>query len=93
MGIILGVVATILSIVSMIMSFKNYEDTLALQETYTNSVNTANNIFSQTSKMLDQLEKLQTRFDSVFANRPQSDETTTAKVLPGDWQNKGPEES
>ena len=36
-SIILGIVATLLSIVSMIMGFKNYEDALAIQEKYTKS--------------------------------------------------------
>ena len=33
-SIILGIVATVLSIVSMIMGFKNYDDALSIQEKY-----------------------------------------------------------
>ena len=37
-SIILGVVATVLSIVSIIMGFKNYDDTLDIQEKFTRSL-------------------------------------------------------
>ena len=37
-SIVLGIVATVLSIVSLIMSFKNYDDTLAIQEKYTETL-------------------------------------------------------
>lgn len=37
-SIILGIVATVLSIVSIIMGFKNYDDTLEIQEKYTQTL-------------------------------------------------------
>lgn len=50
-SIILGVVATVLSIVSMIMGFKNYDDTLEIQEKYT--------------KTLQHIEKIASDVDTV----------------------------
>lgn len=43
-SIVLGIVATVLSIVSLIMGFKNYDDTLSLQDKYTTTFDTMQNI-------------------------------------------------
>lgn len=57
-GIILGIVATILSIVSLIMGFKNYEDSLDLHEKNVKTLDEIASISKDVSDVKAGLEKI-----------------------------------
>lgn len=57
-SIALGIVATVLSIVSLIMGFKNYDDTLALQEKYTETLKQSERALDKITEIAGELGKL-----------------------------------
>ena len=72
-SIILGVVATILSIVSIIMGFKNYEDALELQEKYTQALETVNSIASGLANVATDVSNLKTEVHKISGFKPVTD--------------------
>lgn len=75
-GIALGVVATILGVVSLIMGFKNYDDTLLIQEKFTESLDTANRTSSQTGELVTKVSEISNKLDTVYSNA-----TTSSTLL------------
>ena len=57
-SIILGIIATVLSIVSIIMGFKNYDDTLSVQEKYMNALEQIGNIAKDLNNVREDVSKL-----------------------------------
>lgn len=57
-SIALGVVATVLSIVSLIMGFKNYDDTLALQEKHTQTLEKVSNVARDVIKIKEDVSRI-----------------------------------
>lgn len=75
-SIVLGIVATLLSIVSIIMGFKNYEDTLHVQEKYMMS-------FHELSIIAKDLSHLKNNVDRVLDGY----KVDSANKDPGSWGN------
>lgn len=74
-SIILGIIATLLSIVSIIMGFKNYEDTLSVQEKYMQALSEISkmasdlaNVKNDVSKMSSMQEKIPVYSQSQSSN-------------------------
>lgn len=63
-SIILGIVATILSIVSLIMGFKNYEDGLDLHEKHVQTLEKISNISNDVHEVKGELQKISIMADS-----------------------------
>ena len=82
-GIILGIVATILSIVSMIMGFSNYDETLSQQHQYLDTLNEIKKIARDVNDVKSQV-----------CNMGQKNDTTTTKELDNEtpWDQKTKEE-
>lgn len=57
-SIILGIIATLLSIVSIIMGFKNYEDTLSVQEKYMQALNEISKMASDLANVRNDVSKM-----------------------------------
>lgn len=57
-SIILGITATILSIVSIIMGFKNYEDTLSVQEKYMQALQEISKIAQDITNVKNDVNKM-----------------------------------
>lgn len=74
-SIILGIVATVLSIVSIIMGFKNYEDTLAVQEKYMQALERIEAISSDVHHMGMKVDEMasQNNPTPVFSPTPQNE--------------------
>ncbi len=81
-GIILGVVATVVSIVSMIMGFRNFDETLSLQQIYLSTLN-------QITLVSQKVEDVKTH----VSNLDQGHDTSTSKEAIKDlWNEEPPEE-
>ena len=90
-SIALGIVATVLSIVSLIMGFKNYDDTLAMQEKYTQTLQQSERALEKITEIAGELGKL--REDVSRIGHSKSDvETTTSTAQTGDLWDKDPKE-
>ncbi len=90
-SIALGIVATVLSIVSLIMGFKNYDDTLSIQEKYTQTMQQSERALEKITEIAGELGKL--REDVSRIGHSKSDvETTTSTAQAGDLWDKEPKE-
>lgn len=79
-SIILGIVATILSIVSMIMSFKNYDDSLAVHEKNVEILKTV-------AGMSQNVDMMRATMEKFYLNTGSGDETN--RIAPSSqWQNQ-----
>ena len=77
-SIILGIVATILSIVSIIMGFKNYDDTLQVQEKYMEALKE----ISKISKDLDNVSNVVNKMSSSLDDKVPVE---VPKSIPDTW--------
>lgn len=57
-SIILGIIATVLSIVSIIMGFKNYDDTLAVQEKYMEALQKISTMAQDLTQVRDEVKRM-----------------------------------
>ncbi len=81
-SIILGIIATILSIVSIIMGFKNYEDTLSVQEKYMQAL-------EQISNMAKDLNNVRDVVSGLSAVKYGYDvEASKMNDMPSNWGNE-----
>ena len=79
-SIILGIIATILSIVSIIMGFKNYEDTLSVQEKYMQAL-------EQISGMAKDLNNVRAVVSDLSALKYKYNvDAHKTNDMPGDWE-------
>lgn len=78
-SIILGVIATLLSIVSMIMGFKNYDDTLYIQEKYTQTLKDIGHIAKDLDSVRQDVSKILLSASSQVNEKTQSE---------GSWGNE-----
>ena len=80
-SIVLGVIATLLSIVSIIMGFKNYEDTLKIQEQYMLS-------FKELSIIAKDMSNVKRNVDRIYYSQIGSCNVDSAKNPPKkeDWE-------
>lgn len=78
-SIILGVIATLLSIVSMIMGFKNYDDTLNIQEKYTQTLKDIGHIAKDLDTVKHDVSQI------LISASSQVNETTPSE---GNWGNE-----
>lgn len=83
-SIILGIVATVLSIVSMIMGFKNYDDAFALQDKYDRTLMAIKSIAKDVSVVKNDL-KLSLQKKNVIENSDAIDSNRR-------WEKKNDEE-
>lgn len=90
-SIALGIVATVLSIVSLIMGFKNYDDTLSMQEKYTQTLQQSERALEKITEIAGELGKL--REDVSRIGHSKSDvETTMSTAQAGTLWDKEPKE-
>lgn len=79
-SIILGIIATVLSIVSIIMGFKNYEDTLSVQEKYMQALEQISHIAQDLKNVKEDVSKWTTLQQQVKVDSPKSND------IPKKWE-------
>lgn len=79
-SIILGIVATILSIVSLIMGFKNYEDGLDLHEKHVQTLEKIGSISKDVDAVRERIEKI-----TMLTDTKNETQTIPPKIL---WNNE-----
>lgn len=75
-SIILGIVATVLSIVSIIMGFKNYDDTLSVQEKYMEALQKISDMANDLKNMRDDVNKWSTLQQQLKVDSPKPKDIT-----------------
>ena len=76
-SIVLGIVATVLSIVSLIMSFKNYDDTLAIQEKYTETLKQSEIALEKITSIAGEIGKLREDFNRFGIKKDTHDDVAS----------------
>lgn len=85
-SIILGIIATVLSIVSIIMGFKNYEDTLAIQEKYMEALEKISLIAKDLNNVRDDVNKWSAFNQTIKVDSPNAVDTVRwGKEPPDVW--------
>lgn len=69
-SIILGIIATLLSIVSIIMGFKNYEDTLSVQEKYMQALHEISNMAKDLANVKNDVSKMSSMQEKIPVTSP-----------------------
>lgn len=69
-SIILGIIATLLSIVSIIMGFKNYEDTLSVQEKYMQALHEISNMAKDLANVKSDVSKMSSMQEKIPVTSP-----------------------
>ena len=69
-SIILGIIATLLSIVSIIMGFKNYDDTLSIQEKYMQALHEIGNIAKDLANVKNDVSKMFSMQEKIPVTSP-----------------------
>ena len=64
-SIILGIIATLLSIVSIIMGFKNYEDTLSVQEKYMQALHEIGNMAKDLANVKNDVSRMSSMQEKI----------------------------
>lgn len=80
-SIILGIIATVLSIVSIIMGFKNYEDTLAVQEKYMEALQKISNMAQDLTQVRDEVKRM-----AALRRDVEDVEVPSSKVSKIEWE-------
>ena len=75
-SIILGIIATVLSIVSIIMGFKNYDDTLSVQEKYMEALQKISDMANDLKNMRDDVNKWSTLQQQFKVESPKPNDIT-----------------
>lgn len=83
-SIILGIIATVLSIVSIIMGFKNYDDTLSAQEKYMKAFNEISNIAMDLANVKSDVSKMSSMREIIPVSSPNQTQKEIWDNEPGD---------